>query len=310
MLRRWTIRRMTRVRWPTRCAAPGLRWWAEQRSPNVFNDVGLAVKRSTGGAQQPWVSFSPIDRRFAFVAASATPPLNAARSQSDEAAAAWAATKEATNPSVLEAFIQRYGDSFYANLARARLDEIRAKVTNPPRLVPVAPPVEASPNLVGPNPAGQRAVLYDEDPTEPKGRQYAGTVLWRTEQVESVAGVPGGLAVRADVNIPERKFKMTMSLRLNTDAALPASRTAQVTFALPPDSAGGGVQNLPGMLMKSNEQARGTPLAGLAVKITDGVFLVGLSNVDSDRARNLQLLKERAWFDIRLDYICNKLAPG
>ena len=28
---------------------------------------------------------------------------------------------------------------------------------------------------------------------------------------------------------------------------------------------------------KSNEQARGTQLAGLAVKITDGFFLVGLS---------------------------------
>jgi hypothetical protein len=36
--------------------------------------------------------------------------------------------------------------------------------------------------------------------------------------------------------------------------------------------------------MKSNEQARGTPLAGLAVKVTDGFFLVGLSNVDADRA--------------------------
>ena len=46
--------------------------------------------------------------------------------------------------------------------------------------------------------------------------------------------------------------------------------------------------------MKSNEQARGTPLAGLAVKVTDGFFLVGLSNVDADRSRNIQLLKERS----------------
>ena len=35
--------------------------------------------------------------------------------------------------------------------------------------------------------------------------------------------------------------------------------------------------------MKSNEQARGTPLSALAVKVTDGFFLVGLSNVDSER---------------------------
>ncbi len=32
----------------------------------TFNQVGLAVKRATGGAQQPWVSNSPIDGDFAF----------------------------------------------------------------------------------------------------------------------------------------------------------------------------------------------------------------------------------------------------
>jgi Caspase domain/Domain of unknown function (DUF4189) len=33
----------------------------------TFNQVGLAVKRQTGGAQQPWVSSSPIDGNFYFV---------------------------------------------------------------------------------------------------------------------------------------------------------------------------------------------------------------------------------------------------
>ena len=37
----------------------------------TFNRVGLAVKRDTGGAQQPWVSSSPIDGTFYFVAPSA-----------------------------------------------------------------------------------------------------------------------------------------------------------------------------------------------------------------------------------------------
>ena len=54
--------------------------------------------------------------------------------------------------------------------------------------------------------------------------------------------------------------------------------------------------------MKSNEQARGTPLAGLAVKVTEGFFLVGLSNVDADRSRNVELMKERSWFDVPLVY--------
>jgi hypothetical protein len=151
-------------------------------------------------------------------------------------------------------------------------------------------------------PVAQRVVLYDEDPSDPKGKQYVGTVVWRTEQIKGSGNAPGDLAVRADVDIPERKFKMTMSFRRNTDSSLPASHTAELTFILPQNFDGGGVSNVPGILMKSNEQARGTPLAGLAVKVTDGFFLVGLSNVDADRSRNLQLLKERSWFDIPLVY--------
>jgi hypothetical protein len=38
----------------------------------TFNQVGLAVKRATSGAQQPWVSSSPIDGTFYFVAPSTT----------------------------------------------------------------------------------------------------------------------------------------------------------------------------------------------------------------------------------------------
>src|SRR6202163_3819350 len=157
-------------------------------------------------------------------------------------------------------------------------------------------------------PVAQRVVLYDEDPSDPKGKQYVGSVIWRTEQIKAAAGQKADIAVRADIEIPDRKFKMTMSFRRNTDTSLPASHTAELTFILPPDFAGGGVGNVPGILMKSNEQARGTPLAGLAVKVTDGFFLVGLSNVEADRTRNLQLLKERSWFDVPLVYVNQRRA--
>jgi hypothetical protein len=157
-------------------------------------------------------------------------------------------------------------------------------------------------------PVAQRVVLYDEDPSDPKGKQYVGSVIWRTEPIKATGNQKPDVAVRADIEIPDRKFKMTMSFRRNTDTSLPASHTAELTFILPQDFSGGGVGNVPGVLMKSNEQARGTPLAGLAVKVTDGFFLVGLSNVDSDRARNLQLLKERSWFDVPLVYVNQRRA--
>jgi len=59
---------------------------------------------------------------------------------------------------------------------------------------------------------------------------------------------------------------------------------------------------VPGMLVKSNEQARGVPLAGLGVKVSKGFFLIGLSSVEADRTRNLQSLGERSWFDIPMVY--------
>jgi hypothetical protein len=148
----------------------------------------------------------------------------------------------------------------------------------------------------------QRVVLYEEDSNDPQGKRYVGSVIWRTETVSPGPGLAPELAVRADVEIPERHITMTWSLRRNTDPALPASHTIEILFNLPADFPGGGIANVPGILMKQSEQARGTPLAGLAVKVTNGFFLIGLSAVEADQQRNIQLLKDRPWFDIPIVY--------
>jgi len=101
---------------------------------------------------------------------------------------------------------------------------------------------------------------------------------------------------------------MTWSLRRNSDKALPASHTIEIMFTLPADFDQGGVGNVPGVLMKTSEEARGVPLAGLAVKVTDGYFLIGLSAVDIDVQRNIDLLKNRDWFDIPIVYTNGKRA--
>jgi len=154
----------------------------------------------------------------------------------------------------------------------------------------------------------QKVVLYDEDPNDPQGKRYVGSALWRTETVSPGPGLAPELAVRADIEIPERKLRMTWSLRRNTDKALPASHTIEILFTLPADFPEGGIGNVPGVLMKQNEQARGVPLAGLAVKVTNGYFLIGLSAVEADQQRNIQLLKERDWFDIPVVYTSGKRA--
>lgn len=211
---------------------------------DVFNDVGLTVKRQTNGAQQPFVSFSPNGTQFQFVAAT-SPAAGGVGS----GIVALPDTPKTTNGAV----------------------------------------------------AG-RAVLYDEDPNDPKGVQYEGFVVWRAEQIKASGVQKAGLALRADVDIPARRLKLRINLRRNTDPSLPASHTAELTFLIPPDFLGQSVSKVPGVLMKSSEQARGTPLAGLTVRVAGGFFLLGLSDVESDRQRNMEMLREREWFDIPLVY--------
>jgi hypothetical protein len=184
----------------------------------------------------------------------------------------------------------------------------RPKITD--RIEPGSPqaPATAAPATQAAAPAAQKVVLYEEDPADPNGKRFVGSAIWRTETVTPGPGQPPELAIRADVEVPERKLAMTWSLRRNTDKGLPATHTVEIMFKVPPDFPSGGISNVPGILMKQAEQTRGTPLAGLAVKVTPGFYLIGLSNAETDKDRNLQLLKERSWFDIPVVYNNNRRA--
>jgi Trypsin-like peptidase domain len=141
-------------------------------------------------------------------------------------------------------------------------------------------------------PATARAVLYEEELSNPQGRRYNGSVTWRTETAAT-----GELSIRADIKIPQRQMSVVWKLSRNTDRALPVSHVIEINFNR-------DIRNVPGMLMKDSEQARGRPLAGLAVKLTQSLtlsaFAIGLSPPDVQK--NVELLKDRSWFDIPLVY--------
>ena len=191
-----------------------------------------------------------------------------------------------------------------ASTAQRESDEDNSSCTKEPAGPghPPAPGAQAAPT------AAQKVVLYEEDPADPNGKRFVGSAIWRTAMVTTGPGQPPELAIRADVEVPERKLAMTFSFRRNTDKGLPATHTVEIMFKLPADFPVGGISNVPGMLMKQAESTRGVPLAGLAVKITPGFYLIGLSNQEADKERNLQLLKERGWFDIPVVYNNNRRA--
>jgi hypothetical protein len=180
----------------------------------------------------------------------------------------------------------------------------RLEQSGPSAAVPSQPQLANAPSGAAATGASvaQKVVLYEEDPDDPQGKRFVGSAIWRTERVSPGAGQPDEIAIRADVEIPDRKLAMTWSLRRNTDQSLPASHTVEIMFRLPQDFASGSVVNVPGILMKQTEQTRGAPLAGHAVKVTDSYYLIGLSSFDADRENNLRMLKERGWFDIPVVY--------
>ena len=147
-----------------------------------------------------------------------------------------------------------------------------------------------------------RVVLYEEEPDGPPGKRFVGSSIWRTETVTLGPGHKPDLAIRADVEVPERKLAVTISMRRNTNQALRATHTIEVMFSLPADFPFGGINSVPGILMKQAAATRGTPLSGSAIKVTPNIFLLGLSVLESDAQRNLELLKERSLVEIPVGY--------
>ncbi|WP_020179727.1 hypothetical protein [Methylopila sp. M107] len=183
--------------------------------------------------------------------------------------------------------------------------EQQARAPEATEPAPAPSPAPAAPSDAA-QPAGplvaQRAVLYEEGPNQQSGEALTGSVLWRTESVSGGSNQPLDTALRGEIEIPARNLRAVVTIRRNADATLPASHTIEVQFKLPPDFPNAGVSNVPGVLMKTDESARGAAVSGLSVKVTNGFFLIGLSNVDSEKSVNEQLLRDRSWIDIPILY--------
>jgi uncharacterized protein YraI len=124
----------------------------------ALGQVRDTVMASTSPRQEPFVYGSLGGRTISIVdapAASAGPqgttvPPQGLTTQCAEAVQSWRDIKNTTNIAVLEAFVRRYSDCFYADLATLRIAELRksqqAAVTPAAPVAPVAP--------ISPGPAG------------------------------------------------------------------------------------------------------------------------------------------------------------
>jgi hypothetical protein len=178
-----------------------------------------------------------------------------------------------------------------------------------------AAPVEAgknndrvgSPSTPAPTPSqarqeigvAQRAVLYEEDPTNPQApKAQTGRVVWRLEDINPGQGQPLQRAVTANIDIPDAGLTMKMVLRRNLDATLPASHTVEISFTTRAGDSGRVIRDVGLLQFKDEEAARGTPVAGLPVPVRENLFLIGLSNLSGDVERNTELFVRRNWVDL------------
>lgn len=185
--------------------------------------------------------------------------------------------------------------------------ETPAPQNDPPAMAlpePVAPAAPAVEPSVQPAPGvegivAQRAILYDEAPDQQGGVVANGTTAWRTEPLP---GNPAELRLVGEITIPDRGMRVTMTITRNLDQTLPASHVIEIGFAVPADFANVGIGNVPGILFKESEDAGGSALKGMSVKVTKNLFWIGLEASPADREQNMQSIRNRGWIDIPILY--------
>lgn len=108
----------------------------------LFNDVGLEVKRLTGGVQQPWVSTSPITGDFYFAGRG-----EAGRTVAGDADTLfWSSIKDSASTADFDAYLAQFPNGTFAQLARNRKAGLgRQQVASivPPVTSPVTQPLSS-----------------------------------------------------------------------------------------------------------------------------------------------------------------------
>lgn len=147
---------------------------------DVFNDVGITVKRNTGGVQQPWVSASPIEGRFYFLGPTTvvtqpqpeSPAAAGAAAGADKETLFWDSIKGSSNRGLFEAYLKQFPQGTFTAIAEARIAELggmagaaataeRAPVSVAALAAPPVPaPAPAAPPMPAARPVDVEAIPY------------------------------------------------------------------------------------------------------------------------------------------------------
>jgi hypothetical protein len=171
-----------------------------------------------------------------------------------------------------------------------------------PGAAPASPAAEAQkPPAASAAPApsaGRAAMLVASADNPQKPVVSLGSTVWSL--IPAAPGQPATAAVKAEADIPDLKMHATMTLRKNTDPTLQATHTIDLKFSFAEGAPINGFKDVGLPQMRMEDSTAAEALTSVKVKISDTYFLIALAKGDSDTARNLDLMKTRAWFDFPL----------
>ena len=148
-------------------------------------------------------------------------------------------------------------------------------------------------------PVAQRAALLLDAPDEPERvKTFVGNVVWRLDNVSRGPGQPLAVGVRAEIDLPDAKLKAVMLIQKNTDATLPASHTIELRFVPAEGGPLPGVAQIQTPQMRREDVAMGEALVGVPTPILRNYFLIGLTRGAAAEARNVDMIRNRGWFDV------------
>jgi hypothetical protein len=148
-------------------------------------------------------------------------------------------------------------------------------------------------------PVAQRAALLLDAPEEQERvKTFVGNVVWRLDNVSRGPGQPLAVGVRAEIDLPDAKLKAVMLIQKNTDATLPASHTIELRFMPAEGGPVPGIAQIQTPQLRREEVATGDGLIGVPAPILRNYFLIGLTRGSVAETRNVDLIRNRGWFDV------------
>ena len=155
----------------------------------------------------------------------------------------------------------------------------------------------------------QRAILLEEPPGgvgDPK--RTIGKVSWKLETIRSTLTTSSDIGARATVDLGEAGLTANIVFRRNRDQTSANTHLIEITMTPSADNPNGKVRDISVPELRVDEKSRGATLAGIAVPVSDNVFLIGLNGLAPDMQRNIELLRSRNWFLIPMRYLNGKRA--